>query len=153
MGGETEKDSWVYVTWVCLLFCQKSPDGEPGVTLLFWWQRVLCGFSPAPSKHFIIGVGGQTLLHDTKLDGRTNVARIHMLLPRPPINRKPSLWFQQPALRCDHRTSADVPRSEKQTGGIHREPEKGHRQSPEFYHFFPWSTAVSCICSSFNFLR
>lgn len=47
MGGETEKDSWVYVTWVCLLFCQKSPDGEPGVTLLFWWQRVLCGFSPA----------------------------------------------------------------------------------------------------------
>ena len=85
-----------------------------------------------------------------KLDWRANGARIQMLLPRPPVNEKP-LWFQQPALRCDHRASADVPGSEDQTGGLHRAPEKSHRPSPEFHHLLPRSAAVSRIRGSFIF--
>lgn len=110
--------------------------------------------SPPPlstSEHFVIGAGGQTPIHHAKLDWRANRARIQMLLPRPPINEKPLLWFQQPALRCDHRASADVPGSENQTGGLHRAPEKGHRPSPEFHHLLPRSAAVSRIRGSFIF--
>ena len=117
------------------------------------------GVSRLPtSEHFVIGAGGRTPIHHAKLDWRTNGARTQMLLPMPPINEEPSLWFQQPALRRNHRASADVPGSESQTGGLHRAPEKGHRPSPEFHHLFPPSAAVSCmrgsfICHCWKFLK
>lgn len=113
-----------------------------------------CGVSPPlpppTSEHFVIGASGRTPIHHTQLDWRTKGARIQMLLPRPPVNEKP-LWFQQPALRCDHGASADVPGSESQTGGLHRAPEKSHRPSPDFHHLLPRSAAVSPTRGSFPF--
>lgn len=136
-----------------LLFCQETPR-EPAVPLIHQWQRDCLDTWDLLSagKHFIAEVSGWCQLHCTKLDCRNSLARTQMLVPKPLVNWMPLLCFQQAALWCDHWTSSNIPRSEKQIGGIHWEPETGHRQSPQLYHFFPWSPAVSCTRNDLNFL-